>query len=243
MQLTTHNLIAALKTALFAFRDKMGIEVPALHIETLALVVMEPGIEQKEAKRPLGVSATAAGRNIVDLGKRKKDGTTGPDFVEQRELKLPGRGAPRKVVYPTTKGLHWLERLAGEIATATGLPLDTLRLAVLLRVSMSLIRAATDPKIALYRMLILLCVLEKPGLGQTALGAAADIHVPAAVSRNVLNLTAFKTDKTPGPEFLEQRIDPLHRKENRIYATIKAQHWFETVVGQVNAALLKTRPK
>jgi len=241
MPLTTHTLIAALKTALFAFRDKMGDEVTALRIETLALVVMEPGIEQKEAGRPLGVSVTAARRNIVDLGKRKEDGTPGPDFVEQREFPLPGRGAARKVAYPTAKGLHWLEGLAGEVATVTGVPVDVADLVLLLRMGMSLMREATDSKIAVYRMLILLCTLEQPGLGHTALGEAAGIHVPAAISRNILNLTAYRTDRTPGPDLLEQRLDPLYRKEQRIYTTPKAQCWLETVVQQINAKLLKSK--
>jgi len=63
---------------------------------------------------------------------------------------------------------------------------------------------------------------------------------PAAVSRNVATLGAFKDKQTPGADFVEQRIDPMQRKHNRVWPTIKAQHWFETVVEQVNAKLLKS---
>jgi len=236
MPLAPNDLIVILKHALFAFRGKMGVDVSALRIETLALAAVEPGIEQKETGRPLGVSASAAGRNIVNLGKRMKDGTPGPDFVEQRPVRLPGRGAARKAIYPTAKGLNWLDRLAREVNAATGRGFDALRLAWVLRVSMSRIRAATDTDIAVYRVLTLLCVLEQPGMFQADIGTCGQMD-SAAVSRSVRNLSVLNEKQQPGPDFIEQRLDPQRRKEHRVYPTVKAQHWLETVVNQVNARL------
>jgi len=235
-QLTPHDLIAVLKIALQAFRDKVGADVSALYIQTLAIAVVEPGIQQADMPRALdGVSATAVIRNIVNLGRKRKDGMAGPGFVVQS----PHPTIPkRKVVHPTDKALKWLDALAGKVNKAAGLSLDGGSLAALLRVSMSLIRKATDTDVAVYRMLILLSALERPGISQAELGVATDILVPAAVSRNVLNLTAYKADKSLGPDFLEQRLDPLQRREQRVYPTVKAQQWFETVAERVNAKLL-----
>jgi len=235
-QLTPHDLIGVLKIALQAFREKVSDDVSAIYIQTLAVTVLEPGIQQADMPRALdGVSPTAAARNIVNLGRKRKDGMPGPDFVVQG----PHPTIPkRKVIYPTDKALKWLESLAGKVNKAAGLSLDGGSLAALLRVSMSLIRKATDTDVAVYRMLILLSALERPGISQAELGVATDILVPAAVSRNVLNLTAYKADKSPGPDFLEQRLDPLQRREQRVYPTVKAQQWLEMVVERVNAKLL-----
>jgi len=235
-QLTPHDLIGVLKISLQAFREKVSDDVSAIYIQTLAVVVLEPGIQQADMPRALdGISTTAAGRNIINLGRKRKDGMAGPDFVVQG----PHPTIPkRKVIHPTAKGLKWLEALAGKVNKATGLTLDVGSLAALLRVSMSLMRKATDTDVAVYRMLILLSALERPGISQAELGEATSILIPAAVSRNVLNLTAYKADKTPGSDFVEQRLDPLHRREQRVYPTIKAQQWLNMVVERVNAKLL-----
>jgi len=235
-QLTPRDLIVVLKTALQAFREKVSDDVSALYIQTLTTAVVDPGIWQADMSRALGdVSSTAAARNIVNLGRRRKDGKAGPDFLVQR----PHPTIPkRKVIDPTDKALKWLEALAIRSQHRTRVQLDAVKLAALLRESMSLIRTATDTDVAVYRMLILLTALEKPGLSQAELGEATDILTQAAVSRNVLNLTAYKADKSPGPDFLEQRLDPLQRQEQRVYPTVKAQQWFENVVERVNAKLL-----
>jgi len=235
-QLTPRDLTVVLKTALQAFREKVSDDVSAIYIQTLTTVVVDPGVWQADMARALDdISSTAAARNIANLGRRRKDGKAGPDFLVQRPHPTIPR---RKVIHPTDKAHQWLERLAIRIAHRVGVQLTVMQLAALLRESMSLIRAATDTDVAVYRMLILLTVLERPGISQAELGEATDILIPAAVSRNVLNLTAYKADMSPGSDFVEQRLDPLLRREQRVYPTVKAQQWLEMVVKRVNAKLL-----
>jgi len=241
MHITTKDLIASLKPALFAFRDKLGDDLMVLRIESLALVVTEPGVEQKEAGHPLNVSAAAVGRNLRNLGRRKVDGTPGPDFALARKVVLPGRGAARNAWYPTDKALHWLERLAGKINKDAGLILDAVKLAAVLREAMRRAREATDTEVAIYRLLVLLLVLEQPGISHTELEMLGKIDA-TGISRSVRNLSAINEKGEPGPDMVAQQIDPLSPKERRVYPTIKAQQWLETVTAKINAKFLNLKP-
>lgn len=109
-------------------------------------------------------------------------------------------------------------------------------LTAILTTSLRAFREEIDPDITATRILTLLVVADEPGIQQVdlerALGAAS-----STVSRNILDLSVFKRNKTPGPDFLEQRTDPMYRKRNLVFPTSKALHWLSALTQRVNNSI------
>jgi len=231
MQLTQKELITVLKTTLDAIRDTLGVDITALRIETLTTIVLDPGAYLRDMETFLEVSTAAAHRNIAKLTRQRQ----GSGFLERR-LVRDGRKYVY-AIYPADEARQWLSEVAARIAKETGAKMTARRLAVIIHHTMLAIRASVDTDIALYRMKLLLCILESPGIAQAELEATAGVD-PTGVSRNLANLSAFKQRKTPGPDFVYAQVNPLSRKEHHIYPTDKAKKWLADTLKRVNAKLL-----
>lgn len=106
-------------------------------------------------------------------------------------------------------------------------------LTTILTTAMQSFRDEIDPDITATRILTLLVVSDSPGMQQVDLERALNAS-SSTVSRNILDLSAYKRNKEPGPDFLEQRPDPMYRKRNLVYPTTKALHWLAALTQKVN---------
>lgn len=97
-------------------------------------------------------------------------------------------------------------------------------------------RAKLSPDITAQRLLILIGVYLHEGLSQRQLLEHLDSTSITALSRNLADLSALTTRKTPGPGLLELRVDPLNLRVKRVFLTRKGrnfmQRWLETGSGQ-----------
>lgn len=111
------------------------------------------------------------------------------------------------------------------------------QLIAILQTALSAFRAEVDEDITATRILTLLAVAEQPGIAQTDLEKALDGLSASAVSRNLLDLSSYKRNKTPGPDFLQQRPDPMYRKRHLVYPTSKAEDWLAALAARVSEAV------
>ena len=92
-------------------------------------------------------------------------------------------------------------------------------------------RAKLSPDITAQRLLILIAVYFHEGLSQRELLAHLESTSITALSRNLADLSALTTRKTPGPGLLELRVDPLNLRVKRVFLTAKGRkfmrRWLE----------------
>ena len=96
-------------------------------------------------------------------------------------------------------------------------------------------RAQLSPDVTAQRLLILICVFFNEGLSQRELLGKLDSTSITALSRNLADLSALTTRKQPGPDLLEQRIDPMNLRVRRVFLTTKGKRfvrqWLKTIAG------------
>lgn len=96
---------------------------------------------------------------------------------------------------------------------------------IFLQAVLSTAREDLHPDLTVSRLLILLTVVRNPGISQADVAHHVKDLSAAAISRNVLDLSALSSvrDKNgyplPGPGLIEQRPDPAFRKRNVLYPT------------------------
>lgn len=92
-------------------------------------------------------------------------------------------------------------------------------------------RAKLSPDVTAQRLLILIAVYFHEGLSQRELLAYLESTSITALSRNLADLSALTTRKTPGPGLLELRVDPLNLRVKRVFLTAKGrkfvQRWLD----------------
>lgn len=86
-------------------------------------------------------------------------------------------------------------------------------------------RAKLSPDITAQRLLILIAVYFHEGLSQRELLTHLESTSITALSRNLADLSALTTRKTPGPGLLELRVDPLNLRVKRIFLTSKGRRF------------------
>lgn len=84
-------------------------------------------------------------------------------------------------------------------------------------------RVRISPDITAQRLLILISVFQNEGMHQRELLKTLDSTSITALSRNLADLSALTTKKTPGPGLLELRLDPMNLRVKRIYLTAKGR--------------------
>ena len=86
-------------------------------------------------------------------------------------------------------------------------------------------RDELNPDVTAQRLLILISVGMHEGLSQNELRD----HLPAtsvtALSRNLADLSACTSRKTPGPGLVELRTDPSNLRKKRIYLTRRGKRF------------------
>lgn len=90
-----------------------------------------------------------------------------------------------------------------------------------------------DPDITAARILTLLSVVRNPGMQQLDLGQHVKGLSTSAISRNVLDWSNFTSARKPGPDFITQAPDPMFRKRNLLYPTVKGLQWVEQMTKKV----------
>lgn len=86
-------------------------------------------------------------------------------------------------------------------------------------------RAKLSPDITAQRLLILIAVYFYEGLSQRELLTHLESTSITALSRNLADLSALTTRKTPGPGLLELRVDPQNLRIKRVFLTSKGKRF------------------
>ena len=98
-------------------------------------------------------------------------------------------------------------------------------------------RSKLTADITAQRLLILIGVYFHEGLSQRELLKYLDSTSITALSRNIADLSALTTKKTPGPGLLELRTDPMNLRVKKIYLTAKGRRfmkqWFAATTGEI----------
>lgn len=96
-------------------------------------------------------------------------------------------------------------------------------------------RAKLTPDVTAQRLLILICVFFNEGLSQRQLLTQLESTSITALSRNIADLSALTTRKTPGPNLIELRVDPMNLRVKRVFLTSKGRtfvkQWLAAIVG------------
>ena len=96
-------------------------------------------------------------------------------------------------------------------------------------------RTNLSPDVTAQRLSILINVFFNEGLSQRELLRHLDGTSITALSRNLADLSALTTKKSPGPALLELRVDPLNLRVKRVFLTRKGQafmkRWLEFIGG------------
>lgn len=108
--------------------------------------------------------------------------------------------------------------------------------------ALRLARARLSPDITAQRLLILLAVYKHEGFSQRELLQQLDSTSITALSRNLADLSALTTKKTPGPGLLELRLDPLNLRIKRVFLTAKGKRFMKTLLQHAGATEAKKRP-
>lgn len=112
---TRDDIIAVVQTVLNKFREDHGGDITAARILTLLTVAQHPGIQQIDVGQYVkDLSPSAISRNVVDWGELTTSRAVGPDFIAQRPDPAYRR---RNLLYPTPKGLQYIERTADSALT------------------------------------------------------------------------------------------------------------------------------
>jgi len=117
--------------------------------------------------------------------------------------------------------------------------LDTLSI---LDRALRLARARLSPDITAQRLLILLAVYKHEGFSQRELLQQLDSTSITALSRNLADLSALTTKKSPGPGLLELRVDPLNLRIKRVFLTAKGKRFMNTWLRHASDREAKKRP-
>lgn len=88
-------------------------------------------------------------------------------------------------------------------------------------------RAKLSPDITAQRLLILIAVYFHEGLSQRELLSHLDSTSITALSRNLADLSALTTKKTPGPGLLSLQVDPLNLRVKRVCLTAKGRRFMK----------------
>lgn len=86
-------------------------------------------------------------------------------------------------------------------------------------------RARLSPDITAQRLLILIAVYFHEGLSQRELLTHLESTSITALSRNLADLSALTTRKTPGPGLLELRVDPGNLRIKRVFLTARGRRF------------------
>lgn len=96
-------------------------------------------------------------------------------------------------------------------------------------------RSKLSADITAQRLLILMCVTFNEGLSQRELLTKLDSTSITALSRNLADLSALTTRKTPGPDLLEMRTDPMNLRVKRVHLTKNGRafmkQWLSVMAG------------
>ncbi len=84
-------------------------------------------------------------------------------------------------------------------------------------------RRKLSPDITAQRLLILIAVYRHEGASQRELLKQLDSTSITALSRNIADLSALTSRKTPGPGLLELRLDPMNLRVKRVFLTKKGK--------------------
>lgn len=84
-------------------------------------------------------------------------------------------------------------------------------------------RSALGPDVTVQRLLILINVYLHEGISQRELLRRLDATSIPALSRNLADLSARTSKKTPGPGLLELRVDPMNLRRKTIHLTGKGR--------------------
>jgi len=94
-------------------------------------------------------------------------------------------------------------------------------------------RSKLSADITAQRLLILIGVYFHEGLSQRELLKFLDSTSITALSRNIADLSALTTKKTPGPGLLELRVDPMNLRVKKIYLTPKGRRFMKQWYGAI----------
>ena len=108
--------------------------------------------------------------------------------------------------------------------------------------ALRLARARLSPDITAQRLLILLAVYKHEGFSQRELLQQLDSTSITALSRNLADLSALTTKKSPGPGLLELRVDPLNLRIKRVFLTAKGKRFMNTWLRHASDREAKKRP-
>ncbi|MCB1749469.1 MAG: winged helix-turn-helix transcriptional regulator [Gammaproteobacteria bacterium] len=87
-------------------------------------------------------------------------------------------------------------------------------------------RRTLGPDVTVQRLLVLVAVYGNEGASQSELlGTLGDISI-TALSRNLADLSALTSRKTPGPGLIELRVDPLNLRRKQVYLTARGRRFF-----------------
>ena len=99
--------------------------------------------------------------------------------------------------------------------------------------ALRLVRARVAPDITAQRLPILLAVNFHEGLSQRELLGKLDSTSITALCRNLADLSALTSRKTPGPGLIELRMDPMNLRVKRVFLTRRGKR----LVRDLGAAL------
>jgi DNA-binding MarR family transcriptional regulator len=106
-RVTLAKFIAAIK----AVRE-IDSEMPAQTLQALLEVALEPGIEQKELERKMGVSSATSSRIVSRLSEWERHEVPGKNLLASRKNPLDRR---YMVVEPTAKGLAAVRKILSQL--------------------------------------------------------------------------------------------------------------------------------
>jgi DNA-binding MarR family transcriptional regulator len=134
---------------------------------------------------------------------------------------------PRVFLTPPERPASWMlsppaESRASEMSTKK----QTQTLYALDR-ALRFARAKLSPDITAQRLLILIAVYFHEGLSQRELMQHLESTSITALSRNLADLSAMTTRKSPGPGLLELRVDPLNLRVKRVFLTRKGRNFVQ----------------
>jgi len=107
----------------------------------------------------------------------------------------------------------------------------------ILQTTLGAFREEFDSDISAARILTLLSIVQNPGMQQKDLADHVKGLSQSAASRNILDWSSVNSSRKAGPDFVEQRNDPMYRKRNLLYPTAKGHQFVTRLTANVNAAV------
>lgn len=96
--------------------------------------------------------------------------------------------------------------------------------------SIEFLRFARDnlsSDVTVQRLLVLLCVARQEGLSHRELAQVLPGISTTSLSRNLADLSALTSRKTPGPGLIEQRHDPLNLRRKQLFLTTRGKRFMK----------------